>query len=239
MRGRHGFAFAALALLAGPLAAQEREEPRTVTVNAVAQVERAPDRAVGLLAVESQAETAQAASQQNAQTMESVIAALRSAGISGDVIRTTGYQLNPVYIPAQRGESGERISGYRAVNMVEIKVDSLPRLGAIIDAAIGAGANRVASLRFELRDMDGARLEAIAQAVEKGRREAEVVARAAGQQLGLPMSIHTSSDFPYPQPMYAMERSVAMNAPQASTPIETGTLTITANVTLVYRLEGS
>lgn len=238
MRRITGIALAALALGALPLAAQEEgEDPRTVTVNATAQVERAPDRAVATLAVETQAETAQAASQQNAQSMDALLAALRNLGLSDEALRTTGYRLNPVYIPAERGETGPRISGYRAVNMVEVRVDSLPRLGAIIDAAIGAGANRVASLHFELRDMESARLEAIGEAVVKARREAEVVARAAGQRLGLPHSIQTSSEVPFPRPMYATERAVAMDMAQAQTPIESGTLTVTAHVTIVYRLE--
>lgn len=233
-----GIALAALALGALPLAAQqeERDDPRTVTVNASARVERAPDRAVATVAVETQAETAEAASQQNAQSMDAVLAALRNLGVSGEAMRTTGYRLNPVYIPAERGETGPRVGGYRAVNMVEIRVDSLDELGAIIDAAIAAGANRVASLHFELQDMESARLEAIGLAVEKARREAEVVARAAGQRLGLPHSIQTSSEVPFPRPMYA-ERAVAMDMAQAQTPIESGTVTVTAHVTIVYLLE--
>lgn len=229
---------AALAFVGVPVAAQEqpREEPRTITVNAMAQVERAPDRAVAMLAVESEGETAQAASQQNAQRMEAVIAALRNLGIQGEAVRTTSYQLIPEYVPAQRGETGRRIAGYRALNMVEVRVDSLPRLGAIVDAAIGAGANRVANLSFELRDSESARLEAIEQAVQKASREAEVVARAAGQRLGLPQSIQTSSDVPFPRPMYAA-RAMDMEVAQASTPVEPGTLRITANVTIVYRIE--
>jgi uncharacterized protein len=229
----------ALALLAGPVSAQEqqREDPRTVTVNATAEVERPPERATLVLAVESQAGTAQQASQQNATSMERVIAALRGMGIQGAAVRTISYQLNPVYTRAQPGETGQRISGYRAVNMVEVKVDSLPRLGSVIDGAVEAGANRVASLQFELRDPETARLEAIEQAINKAAREAEVVARAAGQRLGPPMNIQTSSNVPYPRPMFA-DRAMAMEAIQAApTPIEGGSITIMASVTIVYRLD--
>lgn len=231
-------AIALTALVTSPLVAQQNEQPRTLTVNATAEIERTPERADVLLAVESQADNARDASTQNAESMDAVIAALRQAGIPAASIRTTSYSLNPVYIPAQRGETGPRISGYRAVNMVEVRVDSLPRLGAVIDAAIGAGANRVASLRFDLRDPEAARLEAIEQAVAKARREAEVVARAAGQRLGPPLNISTSSDMGYPQPMYA-QRAVAMDMPTAPppTPIEAGTLTVNASVNIVYRLD--
>jgi hypothetical protein len=230
---------AALALLARPVLAQEqpREEPRRLTVNATAEVERAPERATLVLAVESQAATAQQTSQQNATSMERLIAALRRMGIQGAAVRTLSYQLNPVYVPAQRGETEQRISAYRAVNMVEVKVDSLARLGSVIDGAIEAGANRVASLQFELRDPEAARLEAIEQAIGKAAREAEVVARASGQRLGPPLDIQTSSNVPYPRAMFA-DRAVSFEAAQAvPTPIEGGSITIMASVTIVYRLD--
>lgn len=231
-----GWAAAALAVLATSAAAQEQDEdPRRVTVTATAQVERTPERAIALLAVESQAETARAASQQNAASMEAVIAALRGLGIEGANVRTVSYQLNPVYIPAQRGETGPRISGYRAVNMVQVRVDSLARLGGVIDASIEAGANRVANLHFELRDEEAARLEAVEEAVRKAGREAAAVAAAAGQRLGPPLDIQTSTHIPMPGPMY--DRVAVMAEAQASTPVEAGTISIQASVTISYRLE--
>lgn len=233
---RISLALLGLALVAPDLSAQEREEPRRLTVNATAEVQREPERAVLTLAVESEGATGQAASQANAQSMERVVAALRQAGIESRSIRTVSYQLNPIYVPAQRGESGPRISGYRSLNMVRVVVDSLPRLGRTIDAAIGAGANRVAGVSFELRDTESARLDAIRMAVERARREAEVIAEAAGQGLGLPLDIQTSTNMPFPRPMYDRV-AMAAESMQAETPIEGGTISITANVTIVFQLE--
>ena len=73
----------ALALtLPGVAAAQQTPTPpeRTVTVTAMATVEREPERALLLLAVESTGTTAQQASQANAARMDALIAALRTAG---------------------------------------------------------------------------------------------------------------------------------------------------------------
>lgn len=225
-----------LAIAAPTLSGQTVDERRRVTVNASAEVQREPERANVVLAVESEAEAAQEASQANARAMEQVVAALRNAGIDSRSIRTLSYQLNPIYVPPQRGESGQRISGYRAMNMVQVTVDSLPLLGRVIDAAIAAGANRVASLALTLRDTEEARMEAIRTAVERARREAEIVAEAAGQRLGPPLDIQTSANVPYPRPMF--DRAVmAAEAMQAQTPIEGGTITVTANVTIVYQLE--
>jgi uncharacterized protein YggE len=214
---------------------------RTVTVSATAEVEREPERAVILLAVESPAANAQQAANANATKMDALVAALRRLGISGPKIRTVSYELQPQYA-SERPQPGERqgpprITGYRAINMVQVTVDTVARAGGVIDAAIAAGANRVAGLSFELRDPQAARNEALRLAVTRARSEAEVMADAAGQRLGVPLNITTGG---YAVPKYARAMDMMMEAQQAPappTPIEAGTLTIHANVTIVYKLE--
>jgi uncharacterized protein YggE len=213
---------------------------RTVTVSASAMVEREPERAVILLAVESPAANAQQAARANATKMDALIAALRRLGISGPNVRTVSYELQPQY-SSERPQPGERqgaprIVGYRAVNMVQVTVDTVARAGGVIDVAIAAGANRVAGLSFELRDPQAARNEALRLAVTRARSEAEVMAEAAGQRLGVPLNITTGG---YAVPRYARAMDMVMEAQAAPppTPIEAGTLSVHANVTIVYRLE--
>jgi hypothetical protein len=168
--------------------------------------------------------------------MDAVLRAIRGQGVPAERIRTTSFRLDPVYGRRTRPDSAPMIVGYRAINMVQVTVDTITRVGAAIDAGIGAGANRVAGLNFELRDPDEARLAALGEAVAKARREAEAVARAAGQRLGDPLRINMSSAMPMPRPFY--DARVQMEAAQmAPTPIEGGTLTVTATVHIVYRLE--
>jgi uncharacterized protein len=225
-----------LLLVPATLAAQGRDGPPTVAVDATASVERTPDRAVLTLAVESEAGSAQAASQANAQAMAKVIAALRQAGLQGPAVRTLSIRLSPVYSPAPAGrQEPPVITGYRAINMVEAIVDSLARTGAVVDAAIAAGANRVANLSFELKNPEEARLAALTAAMDQAKREAETVARAAGRILGPPLEISLSGPMPGPRPMFA-ERGVAM-AQSMETPVEAGPLTVMATVHVVYRLD--
>ena len=218
--------------------------PRTVTVSAHASIDRQPDRAVILLAVESQAEAARTAASQNATAMQRVLAAIRATGVPEREIRTTSYNLYPVYAPQPREprpvdeQVAPRVVGYRAVNMVQVNVDTVTRAGAVIDAAIEAGANRVAGLSFELRDPQAARLEAIDAAVRKARAEAQTIATAAGETLGPVLTIHTDGGYmPAPAPAYRMiaQDGMAMAAPPPP-PIEGGVMQIMANVTLVYEL---
>jgi uncharacterized protein len=208
------------------------EQPRTLTVNAVGTVEREPEQGIIVLAVESEAASAQAAATANAQRMSQLNAALRRANIAERGIRTISYELRPEYAREDRGQAAPRITGYRAINMVQVTVEDVARLGGIIDTAIGSGANRVANIRFQLRDPQSAHNEALATAMRNARVQAAALAEAAGEQLGPAMSIHTAGFTPPPMPMvYA--RAEAMDV---ATPIEAGTLTVQASVNVVYRL---
>lgn len=230
-------------LLALPqmVAAQQAERPpeRTVNVQATATVEREPDRAVILLAVESTGQTARAAADANATRMDAVIAAIRRAGIPEDKIRTVSYNLIPQYAYPNRDNPNvePRITGYRAINMVQVTIDEVRRVGAVIDAALQAGSNRVAGLNFELKDPESARREALRLAVARARADAEAVAMAAGQVLGPPLTINTSEWQPMPKyaPEMAMARADMAQAPP--TPVQPGTVSVSAMVMITYRLE--
>jgi uncharacterized protein YggE len=231
----------AVALLApgAAWAQQNVQQPvPSVTVSANATVEREPERAQLLLAVETTGPTAREASQANATRMDALIAALRGLGISGRNVRTTSYNLQPVYARNPREPEQEpRITGYRAMNMVQVTIDSVARVGAIIDGAVQAGGNRVAGLNFELKDPDSARVEALRQAVAKARAEAQAVAQAAGQRLGTPLNITTGGyAIPFAADAVAMRAGAMQDVP---TPIEPGTLKITAQVTITFRLESN
>jgi uncharacterized protein YggE len=237
--------FSLLAFAAGLtpslVSAQQPQTPpeRTVVVNATAAVEREPERAVVLLAVESQGPTARQASATNATKMDAMLAALRKAGIPGPQIRTVSYTLQPEYSRPGRDDPQKPpvISSYRAINMVQVTVDTVSKAGGVIDTALQAGANRVANLSFELRDPEAAHLEAVRMAVRKAQAEAQALAEAAGQRLGPPLNMSSGG---YSVPRYARAMDMVMEAQAAApppTPIEAGTLTITANVSITYRLE--
>ncbi len=227
-----GFPLLALAIATHAFAQQA--DPPTITVEASASVQRTPDRAVLQFAVEQDGATAQVASQAAADAMDRMLRALRSRGIPAASIRTLSYQLDPVYGRRTRPDSAPVIVGYRALNLVQVAVDSIATVGGVIDTAIGAGANRVSGLAWEIRDREGARIAALQLAVAKAKREAEAVAQAAGQVLGPPLMISMTSAEP-PRPIF--QGRVLMEAMAEPTPIEAGELTITADVRIVYRLD--
>ncbi len=231
----------ALPLSADALLAQEPPPTeQTITVTATGRVERAPDQAVLHLAIESFAATADEAAADNAERMERLLAALRRLGLDEDDIETASYHLNPEYdySPGEPRRPGEqRLVGYRAVNMVRVTIDDIDRVGEIIDASIAAGADRVNGVAFQLSDPDAARHDALRDAVDRAREEAETLASALGRRLGPALAI--SSGGAPPRPML-MARAAAFDSRVESlppTPIQPGDLEIEASVTVVYRLE--
>ncbi len=205
---------------------QPMRPPPQIMISANGEVQVTPDRARISLGVETEANSAREASQQNAALQTKIIAALRAAGIPQASIRTTGFNVAPKqeYIPETRTW---RIDGYRVSNIVVVLVEPVAKVGEIIDAALGAGANRVAGLNFEIKDATSAREAAMKQAVERARREADIVAAAAGGRIVGLIEISVNSFEPSPpRPMMEMARM----GQDASTPISEGTQPVIVNV---------
>ncbi|HUG41285.1 MAG TPA: SIMPL domain-containing protein [Longimicrobiales bacterium] len=220
---------------------REAEQPRTIHVNATAQVQRLPDRAVTSLAVETTAATAADATRENADRMSAVIEAIRRVGIDRSRIQTRRVELMPRYEgvvrePQPMEPREPRIVGYIAVNQVVVTVDDIALVGRVVDAGVAAGANRVTGIHFQLRDPESAYHEAVRLAVQKARREAEVVAAALGEPLGPALNVTTSSYYAPPPsaPMMGdmrLERTAAM-----PTPVEPGELDVQASVSITFRI---
>jgi uncharacterized protein len=224
-----------LAAVTGPTpAAAQDTMPRSLTVSGTGTADVTPDRATLILAVETQAQTAQEAARLNAQRMDAVIAAVRRAGVPQRQIRTANYRLHPEY--RHEREREPTLVGYRAGNQLVITIDSLAIVGQVIDLAIGAGANRVDGLGFGLRDVESARQEALRRAVQNARATAETIAAAAGVALGEPWQIAVGGGWaPPPTPM-PMRAEMAMDGLAAVTPVEPGQVSFSATVSVTYRL---
>ena len=203
--------------------------PPQIVVSANGEVVITPDRANIQLGVETQAKTAALASAENNKKQNAVLAAIKALGIPASSITTSSYSVSPI----QRWDEKERktiIDGYRVSNIVVVNVAKIEQTGAVIDGALASGANRVASLNFELADPSKAREEAISKAVAQARREAEVAAKAAGGSISGLLEITVNSYEPPRQvPMFAMAKSASVS--DMSTPVSEGTLTVQVSVT--------
>ena len=210
--------------------AASAETQRQLTVTGSAQVEAAPDLATVTAGVETQGGMAAEALRANSAAMEGVLTALETAKVARADVQTSELSINPVLDNPQDG-SAPAVTGYQASNMVTVKVRDVATLGAIIDAVTGAGANRLYGVGFDVADpkpvLDKARQEAVADA----RRKAELFATAAGVKLGAVLSISEGGGGGGPIPVFA-RADMAKAAP-----VEAGTVSVSADVSLVYAIE--
>lgn len=205
-------------------------DPSSIVVSGTGEAAGVPDEARILFWVETRSESATAAANENARLQEAVIVALRGAGIESRDIGTSGYSLNPEMQYDER-ERRSRLVGYVARNGVNVRVREIAKVGPLIDAAIGAGANGVGSLSFASSGAAELRREALTLAVGSACRDAEVMARAAGGSLGRLLEMSSTGGVSSPRP--EMFRSMAASAAQdVGTPIEAGELAVSAHVTV-------
>jgi len=218
------------AILPGSVQAEQMEAP-TIHVNGYAQQEVVPDTAVITVGVETTAEDAASARQNNNDSMQNVTNAILNLGIDKASLKTTGFSLRPIYESA----SEHRIKAYTVSNTMQVKVKDFNQISAVIDQAEKAGANQIYGIRFSAENTDAVKTALIRQAIQNGKKEADSAANAAGYSLGRLKQIDVSGVSPS---FTSIQRGMGTRAGGSSTatPVEAGTATVSATVKLVYYL---
>ncbi|HUL47866.1 MAG TPA: SIMPL domain-containing protein [Steroidobacteraceae bacterium] len=224
---------------AAPLAAQTVGVPAatlsSIRVSGEARVSARPDRVQIDLGVQTQAVLSQDAASANARQLDAVLAAVRKAAGAGAQIKTVSYSLSPNY-QYHPGGGEPTITGYTALNVVEVVLDDLARIGDVIDAATRAGANRVQGIQWTLRDQDTVRAQALREAATRAHAEAEVLAGALNLRILRVLTVEESSPQIVPVRVHMAAARAAVSAAEVPTPVEAGTLDVSANVTLVVEV---
>ena len=211
----------------------QRKPRRTIEVSGNGEVQVAPDMATVEIAIETSAPTAADAAGANGALAQKVRDAIRSKLGDKGTMWTGGYSLFPDYNQQPNGGK-PTIVGYRAENSITIQTGQLDVVGPVIDAAIAAGANRVNSLSYSLRDDSKARGDAIAKAARDAQAQAQALASALGVKLGAVIKASTTSEI---RPLPMVRASFAALSSAAPTPIEAGQVTVPATVSLTYAIQ--
>lgn len=223
--------FAALSLHA-QTANPTAEGPQFIRVTGEAVVGSAPDEVLLDLGVTTQARTAQAAATENAQKVERVMATLKKEAGESAVIRTTQYALNPDYRQVRDENEPPLITSYTAYNMVQVRTKDLTRIGRIIDAAIGAGANTIQSVSFTINEQNKARNQALTEATANAMVKAEAIAAGLKMRIKRILSVDEGGMM---TPMYRGGYA-GRDMMQSSTVIDPGAVDVRGMVTLTVEI---
>ena len=119
-------------------------------------------------------------------------------------------------------------------NQVSVKVLELDRLGSLLDAVVQSGSNRIGGVSFSLAEPKPHLDQARRKAMDDARHRAELYVSQAGLKLGKPLLIREqSAAVPRPLAAAGLEMRAAV---AADVPIAQGEQTISAHVTVTYRI---
>ena len=203
--------------------------PKGISVSGQGHAFAAPDIARVSVGVLTESKDAAQATSENAAKTQKVMDTLLSAGVAKNDIQTTQYSLQALY---DYKVSPPRLRGYQVSNAVRVTVRDIKKTGDMIDRSIGAGANNVQGISFEMADDTEQRNQALAKAAQEAAAKAAVLAKALNVTLGRIQSASESVS----RPVYPMFARAEMAAAAPPTPVAPGEIEITANVTLVYEI---
>jgi uncharacterized protein len=209
----------------GPVGSGGGTPVEGITVVGNGSAETVPDVAEWSFGVQAEADTAEAALAAAGAAMERVLDALRSAGIDGDDLRTEQVSVYP-----RTSSDGRSVVGYDASNTVHVVVRDLSRAGAVVDAAVAAGANQVYGPTVHTADTRDAYQAAVKAAFADARAHAEAIAAEAGLQLGAPVAIVEGGG----GGVIPFAADAAVESAEAAVPIEPGIQEVAVSLTVTF-----
>lgn len=209
-------------------------QANTIQVVGQGEIKVQPDVAFITLSVETEGKTAEAAQAANAKqfaTLEKLL--YETYKLDKKDVRTSGFYVRPEY---HRDEGKAEIVGYIATHTVTITYREMDNIGALIDDAAKAGANRVDGVQFGTEKYEEYQLQAMEKALENAKAKAQALAGYAGKTLGIVMAIsETGTSGP---PIILGETAQMMDLASAkSTSIQIGELNIKTSLQVTYSFQ--
>jgi hypothetical protein len=218
----------------GGAMASPGEGSRMLTVTGQGSVSVENSIALIRLGVVIQGETAQSVQQvqqQVAERSERLVNRLKELQVSA--LQTTGISLYPQY---DYRDGQPRLTGVQGQNSLQFEVP-VARAGQVLDEAVAAGATQVESVSFRADEATllEARSRALTQAVKDAQRQAQDVLGALNLSIRSVERIQIQSDGYMIPPPIPFARADYARLETASTPVEGGQQTVSAQVTLEIR----
>jgi len=206
---------------------------REITVEAQGNAYVVPDTAVIQLGVTTDGEDSATVVDENTETMNAVLAAIKALGIEESKIKTIDYYLSPKYEYDDEGNYAE--NGYTLSQSVEVRLTDFELIGQVISAGSDAGANSIGSVSFELENPETAKAEAREEAVNRAKEKADQIAEASGLNLGKMVNYYEYSSDGY-YPVYDMSYSEAVGKGGEAPEIAPGEQEVNLTVSLTYQI---
>lgn len=218
---------------------------RTIQVSASDSVKVSPDMAELSLTICPQGATAQEAQAQAASELDALKAALAALGI--DEKNIVASQVN-IYARYDWSDYVEKIVGYQASIDITLRELTIDQANSAIPAIAGIEDTTLNGTRFYVSTYDERYQEALVSALQVAQAKAQVLAQAAGAQLGTVANVcenYDSQEYRYSSvqakseadTMAVAEAAAAdTGAGNSSDMLNPGEIEIKASISVTYEL---
>ncbi len=205
-----------------------------ITVVGVGQAAGTPDVVQISVGVQTDGPDLKQAMSDNSSKMNTLLAALKAAGIADKDLRTTNFSVS-VENPPAGAVKGTDTSGtiYHVNNQVDATVRDVSKLSDILDKAVASGANNIYGVNFSISDPSKLVDDARTQAVADAKTRAEKLAQLEGVTLGNVISVQEVTNSAVP--MYSAPMAYGIGGGGA--PIQSGQQNVTVNVQVTYAIK--
>lgn len=202
---------------------------RTLTISADDHVSVEPEVAVLHIGFETGLDNPKNAYAEGARTSNSIVSALKQAGVDEKAIRSEWQRLERDYSNKQHK--------FKLTQQWSVRVAPM-QVAEVLDAAVNAGANDSGQVEWTVNDEKALETQALTKAAERAKLQAAELARAMGVKLGALVYV-TNQMAGAVQPM-AFRGMMKMNAGVAAPPplaIQPNKVERTATVFAVFAIE--
>jgi uncharacterized protein len=229
----------AIVIVSVVMATKKDDFNNQFSVSATGRVYAKPDIATLTVGLKTEAkQTAALAVKENTDKMNGVIQTLKDLGIEEKDIKTTNYNLNPVY--DWTDGTGQRLKGYEVSQNVEVKIRDLNKIGDAIAKTTEKGANQVGNIAFTIDDEFALKNQARDEAIKKAKEKAEAIVEATGMKLGDIINVY-ESQVTYPvYANYSKDMAYGMGGAAESIPspaIQSGQNEVVVETTVVWEVK--
>jgi len=204
---------------------------RTIAVTGTGEVILVPDMAYINVGIHTKADDVSSAVNANNQQAADMTEAIVGMGVEEKDIQTSNFNVYSM----NRYDNMSNVIGtsFAVDNTLYIIVRDLPKLSEILDAALGAGANQIYGISFDIADRQAAFDNARDLAIQDAGAKAAAVADTAGVALGKIRNI-TVANTSYVQPLAGSGLGGGMASDSTTVPISAGQIVVTATADLIY-----
>jgi uncharacterized protein YggE len=207
-----------------------------LTVTGFAEESVMPDKAEAFITIETTKDTAKLSQDENTKISDEVMKSLKALGIKDSEIETDSYTIYPKEQWDDKNAEYKQL-GYTVTNTLKVTTTDIQNVGKYVDAAVGAGANRVDRVVFALTKAKEKSIsqDLLAKAGVNAKEKADTIAKSLGVTVG---KVVTVSEYNYNVvPYYANANTVNVGGMvKADSTISPRTILTNAYITVSYKI---